>query len=329
MEKQDVVIVGAGFAGLYALHALRGLGLSARVFEAGDDVGGTWYWNRYPGARCDVESLEYSYSFSRELEQEWRWKERYAPQAEILAYAQHVADRFDLRRDIQFCTRVTVAHFDEESGRWTVTTDAGGAVSAQFLVMATGCLSAPRLPDLPGLREFKGRVLQTSQWPKEPVDFAGQRVAVIGTGSSGIQAIPLIAAQAAQLTVYQRTPNFSVPARNRLVGDSERDAVLAGYPAMRERLRTSFTSLGSGDPPPVSARSTAAAVRTAEYRRRWDAGGTGFLFAYNDLILDREANETAAQFIRDRIAETVKDPVTAAHLQPRSFPIGTKRLCLD
>ncbi|MEN9704138.1 MAG: hypothetical protein RLZZ393_17, partial [Pseudomonadota bacterium] len=228
-----------------------------------------------------------------------------------------------------FNTRVTATWFDEAAGRWTVSTDAGESVSAQNLIMATGCLSAPRLPDIPGIADFNGRILQTSQWPKEPVDFTGLRVAVIGTGSSGIQAIPLIAAQAKQLTVYQRTPNFSVPAKNRPIGDAERARVLGNYPAVREALRTSFTSLGSGDPPPVSALSVDQALRTAEFRKRWDEGGTAFLFAYNDLIINRAANDTAAQFIRDRIADTVHDPATARRLQPRSFPIGTKRLCLD
>jgi cyclohexanone monooxygenase len=324
----DAVIVGAGFAGLYALYALRRLGFSARVFEAGDDVGGTWYWNRYPGARCDVESLDYSYSFSPELEREWLWSERYAAQPEILAYAQHVADRFDLRRDIRFNTHVEAAHFDEVSKCWHVRTSGGEVVAARFCIMATGCLSAGRLPDIPGLAEFKGNVYRTSQWPKEGVDFTGQRVAVIGTGSSGIQAIPLIAKQAAQLTVFQRTPNFSIPARNRPLDPAERQSVMDDYPRLRDRQRTSFTSLGA-DPPPVSALAVDDATREREYRAQWELGGIGYLFAYNDLIVDRAANETAAEFIRARIGELVRDPQTAARLQPRSFPIGTKRLCLD
>ncbi|HEX9185984.1 MAG TPA: NAD(P)/FAD-dependent oxidoreductase, partial [Vicinamibacteria bacterium] len=211
-DAVDAVVVGAGLAGLYILHRLRGLGLSVRVFEAGGGVGGTWYWNRYPGARCDVESMEYSYSFSEELEQEWRWTERYAAQPEILRYVEHVADRFDLRRDIRFDTRVTSAVFDEASGRWAIRTDRGDRVSARFCIMATGCLSSAQMPRFPGLETFEGRWYHTGRWPHEGVDFTGQRVGVIGTGSSAIQSIPSIARQAAHLYVFQRTPNFCVPA---------------------------------------------------------------------------------------------------------------------
>src|SRR5579864_2334618 len=213
-ESFDVVVVGAGFAGLYMLHRLRGLGLSARVYEQGSGVGGTWYWNRYPGARCDVESMQYSYSFSDELQQEWDWSERYASQPEILRYANHVADRFELRRDIQFDTSVERCVFDERANRWSVTLSDGNGVDAQFVVLATGCLSNARRPDIKGLDRFEGPVLHTGNWPHVPVDFSGLRVAVIGTGSSGIQSIPVIAAQASHLTVFQRTPNYSIPARN-------------------------------------------------------------------------------------------------------------------
>ena len=221
-QAYDVVVVGAGFAGMYMLHRLRGLGMTARVFEQGSGVGGTWYWNRYPGARCDVESMQYSYSFSEELQQEWDWSERYAPQPEILAYANHVADRFNLRSDIQFDTRVERAEFDERAGCWTVATSDGKTVSAKFVVLATGCLSNARTPDIKGLDRFKGKVYHTGHWPHEPVDFAGQRVAVIGTGSSAIQAVPVIAEQAAHLTVFQRTANFSVPAHNSLLSPEQR-----------------------------------------------------------------------------------------------------------
>ena len=203
-----------GFAGMYMLHRLRGLGLSARVYEQGGDVGGTWYWNRYPGARCDVESMQYSYSFSDELQQEWDWSERYAPQPEILKYANHVADRFNLRSDIQLNTRVEQAAFDEAANVWTVTTSDGNSVTAKFVVLATGCLSNARMPDIKGLADFKGKVYHTGQWPHETVDFTGQRVGVIGTGSSAIQSVPVIAEQASHLTVFQRTANFSIPARN-------------------------------------------------------------------------------------------------------------------
>jgi cyclohexanone monooxygenase len=213
-ETYDVVVVGAGFAGMYMLHKLRGQGLSAQVYEQGGDVGGTWYWNRYPGARCDVESMQYSYSFSEELQQEWNWSERYAPQPEILRYANHVADRFGLRSDIQLDTRVDRAEFDESSNTWAVTTSDGKTVTGRYVVLATGCLSNARMPEIKGLADFKGKVYHTGHWPHEPVDFTGQRIGVIGTGSSGIQSVPVIAEQASRLTVFQRTANFSIPARN-------------------------------------------------------------------------------------------------------------------
>src|SRR5581483_7060865 len=221
LSELDAVVVGAGFAGLYMLYRLRELGFTARVYEAGSGVGGTWFWNRYPGARCDVESLEYSYSFSEDLQREWQWTERYASQPEILRYLNHVADRFDLRRDIQLETRVTAATFDESSNRWMIETDCGDQVSAKFCIMATGCLSASKLPEYPGLENFQGRWYHTGRWPHENDDFTGQRVGVIGTGSSGIQVIPMIAQRAEHLFVFQRTPNFSVPAHNRPISDEE------------------------------------------------------------------------------------------------------------
>src|SRR6185369_13157626 len=222
-ETYDVVVVGAGFAGMYMLHRLRGQGMTARVFGQGSGVGGTWYWNRYPGARCDVESMQYSYSFSEELQQEWNWSERYAPQPEILKYANHVADRFDLRPDIQFNARVESAVFDETTSLWSVTTSDGRTVTAKFLVLATGCLSNARMPDIKGLDRFTGKVYHTGHWPHEEVSFTGQRVAVIGTGSSAIQSVPVIAEQASQLTVFQRTANFSIPARNAALIEQERE----------------------------------------------------------------------------------------------------------
>src|SRR5215475_6704161 len=238
-QSLDAVIVGAGFAGLYTLYRLRGLGLSARVFEAGKGVGGTWYWNRYPGARCDVESMDYSYSFSDELQQEWRWTERYSAQPEILKYINHVADRFDLRRDITLETRVTSAVFDEAASRWTVRTDRGHDISAQFCIMATGCLSSTQEPKFERLESFTGKWYHTGRWPHEGVDFTGQRVGVIGTGSSAIQSIPIIAAQAAQLWVFQRTANFSIPAHNRPLDPDYERRVKAEYPEFRQRARES------------------------------------------------------------------------------------------
>src|SRR3989442_1534089 len=235
----DAVIVGAGFAGLYMLHRLRGLGLSARLYEAGGGVGGTWFWNRYPGARCDVESMDYSYSFSDELQQEWRWTERYASQPEILRYINHVADRFDLRRDVQLETRVTAAVFDEATSRWAIETDRGDRVSAQFCIMATGCLSSAQVPKIPGLETFGGQWYHTGHWPHEGVDFTGQRVGVIGTGSSAIQSIPIIARQAAHLFVFQRTPNFSVPAHNAPLDREYERRVKTSYTEFRRQARAS------------------------------------------------------------------------------------------
>ncbi len=324
----DVVVVGAGFAGMYMLHRLRGLGLTARVIEAGSDVGGTWYWNRYPGARCDTESMQYSFTFSNELQQEWSWSQHYAPQPEILRYAQHVADRFDLKRDIRFNTRVTAAHFNEATRRWTVRTDTGEAITARYCVMATGCLSNARKPDFPGEASFKGQAYHTGHWPHEGVDFSGKRVAVIGTGSSAIQAIPVIAEQASQLTVFQRTPNYSIPCRNRPMTADYEQSWKTVYPERRAQQRVSRVGIVY-QAKDISARAVSAAERQAEYERRWQAGGTSFIAAYNDLIIDTAANDTAAEFVRQQIRATVKDPKVAELLCPKDYPIATKRLCAD
>jgi cyclohexanone monooxygenase len=264
MPDVHAVIVGAGFAGLYMLHRLRRLGLSARAFEAGDGIGGTWYWNRYPGARCDVESMDYSYSFSDELQQEWKWTERYASQAEILTYIDHVADRFDLRRDLQLSTRVMSAIFDETTRRWTVTTDRGDRVAARFCIMATGCLSTAQVPKLPGRDTFNGKTYHTGRWPHEGVDFTGHRVAVIGTGSSAIQSIPIIAAQAAHLFVCQRTPNFSVPARNApLDPDYERQVKASyGVSGARRASRASASWWSAARPPRSRSHPKSGGART-------------------------------------------------------------------
>jgi cyclohexanone monooxygenase len=328
-DEFDVVVVGAGFAGMYMLHRLRGLGLSARVFEQGDGVGGTWYWNRYPGARCDVESMQYSYSFSDELQQEWDWSERYAPQPEILKYANHVADRFELRRDIQFSTRVESAVFDENTNQWSVTTSGGKTVTAQFVVLATGCLSNARIPDIKGLADFKGRVYHTGHWPHEPVDFSGLRVGVIGTGSSAIQSVPVIAEQASHLTVFQRTANFSIPARNAALTVEERDGFRQNYPEIRRFAREEARNGIYTDMPDRGALDDGDNERRARYEARWSRGGLTFMSVYNNLALDKAANDTAADFVREKIAEIVKDPATAKLLQPNSHPIGTKRICID
>lgn len=328
-DAYDVVIVGAGFAGMYMLHRLRGLGLSARVFEQGNGVGGTWYWNRYPGARCDVESMQYSYSFSEELQQEWEWSERYAPQPEILRYANHVADRFDLRSDIQFNTRVDRAVFDERARDWSVTVSGGKTVRAHFVVLATGCLSNARTPDFKGLSDFAGEVYHTGHWPHQPVDFTGKRVAVIGTGSSGIQSIPIIADQASQLTVFQRTPNFSVPARNAPLSPEERDFFRTNYTEIRRKAREEMRNGIYQELPEKGALEESAAERNARYGARWDKGGLTFTATYNNLALDKAANDTAADFVRAKIAEIVKDPEVAKLLQPSDHPIGSKRICVD
>ena len=328
-ESYDVVVVGAGFAGMYMLHRLRGLGMTARAYEQGSGVGGTWYWNRYPGARCDVESMQYSYSFSEELQQEWDWSERYAPQPEILAYANHVADRFDLRPDIQFDTRVERAEFDERNGTWSVTTSKGETVTAKFVVLATGCLSNARMPDIKGLDRFKGKVYHTGHWPHEGVDFTGQRVAVIGTGSSSIQAVPVIAEQAKHLTVFQRTANFSIPAHNGPLSAEQRDWFKKNYPEVRRFAREVARNGIYTPQPDRGALDDGDNERRARYEAGWEHGGVVFMAAYNNVLLDKAANDTAADFVRGKIAEIVKDPATAKLLQPDSHPIGTKRICVD
>jgi cyclohexanone monooxygenase len=327
-RELDAVIVGAGFAGLYMLHRLRGLGFSARVFEAGEGVGGTWYWNRYPGARCDVESMDYSYSFSDELQQEWHWTERYASQPEILKYANHVADLFDLRRDIQLGTRVISAVFDEASSRWTIATDRGDRVAAQFCIMATGCLSTAQRPRFAGLETFAGRWYHTGHWPHEGVDFTGQRVGVIGTGSSAIQSIPIIAAQAAHLFVFQRTPNFSVPARNAPLDPEYERQWKANYAEHRRQARESRVGfvVERND---HSALEVSPEERLREYEARWRRGGLGFNATFADLLTSQAANDTAAEFFRAKIRAIVRDPAVAELLTPRHYPVGTKRLCVD
>ena len=326
----DAIVVGAGLGGLYALHRLRELGMRVRVYEAGSGVGGTWFWNRYPGARCDIESMEYSYSFSSDLQQEWKWPERYGTQAEILRYINHVAERFDLFRDIQLNTRIVSAVFDREKNLWTITTDKGEVAAAQYCIMATGNLSTPRVPDFKGLNHFKGNWYHTGLWPQGGVDFTGLRVAVIGTGSTGIQLIPHVAKQAQHLHVFQRTANFSLPARNMpLDADKERKHK-AQYP---ERRRAAFdTPFGiSGYPPPAkSALDVTPAERQRTYEAKWaDGGSISFLYAYTDLLLSKAANDTASEFVRQKIRGIVRDPAVAELLAPNDHPIGTKRLCLD
>ena len=326
-ENFDVVIVGAGFAGLYMLHRLRGLGLTVRVFEAGSGVGGTWFWNRYPGARCDVESVEYSYQFSDELQQEWDWTERYAAQPEILRYANHVADRFDLRKDIQFNTRVKSAIFDEERARWLIETEAGNRISAKFCIMATGCLSSMNLPKIPGIESFQGATYHTGLWPHEGVDFTGKTVGVIGTGSSAIQSIPIIAEQAKLLFVFQRTPTYSVPARNRPLEREEMERIKSDYKGFRQRIAQTVFSL-EVDMNDAPAMAVGPEERHRAFEERWQRGGFRFQGAFNDIVLNKDANDVAAAFVREKIHTLVRDPAVAELLSPR-HAIGCKRLCFD
>ena len=330
----DVVVVGAGFAGIYMLHRARKLGLSVRLFEGGAGVGGTWYWNRYPGARCDVESMEYSYQFSEDLQQEWQWSERYATQPEIMRYANHVADRFGLRADIQFDTRVEAARFDAALGRWQVRVRAGESqeaqeISAQFLIMATGCLSSANTPAFKGIESFTGERYHTGLWPDQDVDFTGKRVGVIGTGSSAVQSIPIIARQAKELVVFQRTATYSIPARNGPLDPGFEAGIKADYAGFRARNSLMPNAFGSNFPRnEASALDATSEEREREFEVRWQRGGLGFLGAYGDLILNAQANETAAEFVRAKIRQTVRDPAVAELLTPKQV-IGCKRLCID
>ena len=323
----DALVVGAGFSGMYMLLKLREAGFNARVYDVADGVGGTWYWNRYPGCRCDVESMQYSYAFSDDLQQEWNWSERYSPQPEILAYANHVADRFDLRRDIEFETRIDRAVYDEASHRWLIDTSRGQRIAARYFITAIGCLSAANKPEFEGIEAFRGGIYHTGEWPHQGVDFSGRRVGVIGTGSSGVQSIPLIAKQAASLHVFQRTANFVVPARNRPLDPDERSAIKAGYETLRAKGRARPTGFYF-EHNTFSALDVDVAERERLYEKFWGNGGLTFLGVFNDLLINSESNDTAAEFVRRKIHEIVKDPKTADLLAPQDI-IGCKRLCAD
>ena len=324
----DVVVVGAGFAGLYAVHRLRKDGLTVQAFEAAENVGGVWYWNRYPGARCDVESVDYSYSFDEDLQQQWDWTEKYATQPEILRYLNHVADRFDLRRNIKFSTQVTDVVLDEDTLRWAVRTDAGYVVSARFVVLALGPLSNANIPAIEGLESFAGAVYHTAHWPHEGVDFTGQRVGVIGTGSSGIQAIPCIARQAARLYVFQRTAQYSVPAGNLPLDDETRREQKATY-AQRRSLSMSSSGGSPHRPHPKSALEVSDEELRAAYERRWQLGGVLFSKTFPDQMTALEANDTARLFWEEKVRGVIDDPKVAELLVPTDHPIGTKRICTD
>ena len=326
----DMVVVGAGFAGLYMTYKAQEAGLSVTCFEAGNGVGGTWYWNRYPGARVDIECVEYSYSFSKELEQEWQWSERYAAQPEIERYANHVAERFNLNEKIQFGTRVVSAIFDEVTRRWLVTTDQGDVVSAQYCIMATGLISAPVEPRFEGLESFRGEQFMTSRWPQEAPEFAGKRVAVIGTGSSGIQVISEVAKEAAQLYVLQRTPSYTIPLQNRPVNAEQVANIKTDYESLRQLQYDSFAgfTLVHSELAPLpsqSALEVSPEERRAEYENRWASGGLSPYYAYTDSLLDETSNETLAEFAREKIRERVDDPELAEKLCP-DYQILTRRL---
>ena len=331
----DAIVIGAGFAGLYALHRLRKSGYAVRILEAGSGVGGTWYWNRYPGARVDIESHEYSYSFDDELQQEWVWSERYPAQPELMRYLNHVADRFGLRPDIQFNTRVTAARYDEDRACWLIETAAGERFSARFCVMATGLLAAPNKPEFPGLDSFKGRQFHTAQWPRETVDFTGRRVGVIGTGSSAVQSIPLIAEQAAHLTVFQRTPAFCIPANNRPNTPETDRALKARYAELRHieheiSFGGFFLTNSRIELPTLTTYADATPEeRLAEFERRYQSGGLNCYSTYSDIVTNRQANEALGEFVRAKIRQRIKNPEIAEKLIPRGWPILTKRLCAD
>lgn len=326
----DAVIVGAGFAGLYQLLKLREMGLSTRTFDKAGGIGGTWYWNRYPGARCDIESMAYSYSFSKELEQEWTWSERYATQPEILRYLEHVADRFDLNKDISFNTQITRAIYDDEDQCWYVHTDKGEIVSSKYLIMATGCLSIPKDLDIPGTNDFEGDAYVTGHWPHDGVDFKGKRVAVIGTGSSGVQSIPLIAEDADYLAVYQRSPAYTMPAKNRPLTDEEISERKGNYEEFRATQRLTPNAIVNPPPPVESWHMVDQAERQKRYEAGWNSGQlNGVNFLFNDITLDQTVNDDVASFMHSKIQKAVKDPNTAAALMPRNYPVGTKRPCLD
>ena len=330
-ETVDVLVVGAGLAGLYILNCLRERGLTARAFEAGSGVGGTWYWNRYPGARCDVESLQYSYNFSSELREGWDWSERFSAQPEILRYINYVADRLDLRRDVKFETRVVSAVFDDAANLWTLQTDQGDVASAPYCIMATGSLSTPHQPDFPGLEDYGGEWYHSGMWPYEEVDFTGKRVGVIGTGSTGIQIIPTIAPQVAHLTVFQRTPNYSTPARNRPLDPEEQRAFKARHAEWHIEAMHTFAGLTGFPPPTKSAREDTPDERRRLFEERWVEGGQpqSMLSTYDDINVNQEANDAVTDFVRDKIREIVEDPDVAEVLTPIDMPIGSKRPPID
>jgi len=326
IKEFDVLIVGAGFAGIYQLLKLRKLGLSAVILEKADQIGGTWHWNRYPGARCDIPSLEYSYQFDEDLQQEWNWSEKYSAQPEILDYINHVADRFELRDGIQFDEEVISANFNESISKWNVFSSKG-QYEARFCIFATGCLSVPNKPDFHGLENFEGQLLQTSSWPQEEQDFTGKRVAIIGTGSSAIQSIPLIAEQADVLYVFQRTPNYSIPSNNGPMDKSIEEEVKSRYAEFRKQNSENGFGIAAISDESLIAETDINEVNE-QLEENWKSAGLGFFGGYADVALDKDANAVAANFVRNKIKEIVNDPITASLLTP-DYHIGGKRLCVD
>ncbi|WP_421882011.1 flavin-containing monooxygenase [Methylibium sp.] len=328
-KQVDAVVVGAGFAGMYALHKLREQGLRVQVYEAGTGVGGTWYWNRYPGARVDSQAYIYQYWFSKELLAEWDWSERFPAQDETERYLNHVADRFDLRKDIQFKTRVTAASYDEASQRWTITTDDGQSVSAQYFIMGTGGLSVPMLPALPGIENFKGRIVHTAQWPREGVDLKGKRVGIIGTGATGIQVIQTIASEVGHLTVFQRTPNYTIPMRNPKYDDAARAELRGQYPMLKERVQHTFAGFDY-DFEDRNFFDVAPEERQRTLQRLWDDGSLNFwIGGFREVFFDEKVNAEFSDFVRQRIRERIKDPKVADKLVPQDYGFGTRRVPLE
>ena len=349
----DTVIVGAGFAGMYSLHKQLSDGFNAEIFEKADDVGGTWYWNKYPGARCDIESMDYSYSFSEELQQEWNWKEKYGTQPELLKYARFVSKKFNLREKINFKTTIIKASFInkkwkietdnniiieskitrmdyiDNSNSWKIFLENGKAFLSRFVITAIGCLSKPNTPKIKGISNFKGKIYHTGAWPKEMPVFKDRKVGIIGTGSSGVQSIPIISETAEKLFVFQRTANFSLPARHHKLPEDKRENYKKDYKKYRDLAKNSSFGIAKYQPPTKSAFDVSDDERNDIYERAWREGGQAMLFAFTDLLTNEEANKTAADFVRNKIKKIVRDKETAEKLCPNDHPIGTKRLCLD
>ena len=326
----DAIIIGSGFAGLYAIHKLRDqMGMNVVAFDAAGDVGGTWYWNRYPGARVDIESVHYSYSFSDELQWDWQWTEEFAAQPEILAYLNHVADRFDLRRNVRFNTRVTSAVWDETAGVWVLGTEDGQSYRAKYFISGAGTLSVPKVPEFPGIDNFKGEVYLTGNWPHDPVSFEGKRVGMIGVGSSGIQAISEISKTAGHVTVLQRTPNYATPIGNTPMTPEKAAAYKSRYAEIRDASRNHFLGVPYDEVQP-SALAVSAQERREVFDDRWNKGGFRlFIDSFADILHDKKANDTISEYIRERIHQRVNDPAKAELLAPKDYAYGTKRPPLE